>query len=206
MPTWSYSGSLPPGLVFSQQGMLFGVPTQSGRFTFTITANNNFAPADSRQIVVDILSCGLNYIGVIENAINAFQPTASVNLALVDGMIRGIPPRMTVGYIANLPEVATVRNANGTPRTTGNVGTETVIVFANGPELTVVVYGDANGDGNVNNTDLMFLRMFLAGQFTPSASVMEAFDTNGNGSVNNTDLMFLRMYLAGQPITLGSQP
>jgi len=53
-PTWTHTGTLPPGLSLSPQGRLIGTPTTAGTFNFTITASNGVAPNASRQITVNI--------------------------------------------------------------------------------------------------------------------------------------------------------
>ncbi|MCL2224985.1 MAG: dockerin type I domain-containing protein [Defluviitaleaceae bacterium] len=53
-PTWTRTGSLPPGLSLTAQGLLHGTPTQAGRFTFILTAANGINPAASRHVTVVI--------------------------------------------------------------------------------------------------------------------------------------------------------
>gem|GEM_PF-1855023 len=59
--------------------------------------------------------------------------------------------------------------------------------------------GDANGDGQVNNTDRMILVRYLAGWdgYAERIAEMDAVDLNNDGKVNNTDRMILVRYLAG---------
>ena len=67
-------------------------------------------------------------------------------------------------------------------------------------EETVLLPGDASGDGTVNALDLILLRQYLAGW---DAAVHSA-DCNGDGTVTALDLIRLRQYLAGWDVTLGS--
>ena len=59
-------------------------------------------------------------------------------------------------------------------------------------------YGDCNGDGEIDATDLAILKLKLAG----SAEVAAGADCNGDGKIDATDLAILKLYLAGSA-TLG---
>ena len=64
-----------------------------------------------------------------------------------------------------------------------------------------VLFGDANGDGEVNLTDLTRIRKYLAGDDVEIS--MDCADVNGDGEVNLTDLTRMRKYFAGTDIELG---
>jgi hypothetical protein len=64
-----------------------------------------------------------------------------------------------------------------------------------------VLYGDANGDGKVNNRDLGLLQQYLNDwnvTVDPAAC-----NVNGDGRVNNRDLGLLQQYLNDWNVTLG---
>ena len=69
------------------------------------------------------------------------------------------------------------------------------------PKLEVL-YGDANGDGQINGLDLILLRQYLAGWDVSIDST--AADVTGDGKCNALDLIRLRQYLAGWDVTLGT--
>lgn len=79
-----------------------------------------------------------------------------------------------------------------------------------GGEITVggILYGDANGDGKVNTSDLALLRKYLANYVyatgTSSVTVYAGADANGDGKVNTSDLALLRKYLANYVYATGS--
>ena len=58
-------------------------------------------------------------------------------------------------------------------------------------------FGDCNGDGNVNTTDLAVMKLFLAGVGDLSDTGKLGADLNGDGDVNTTDLAQLKLKLAG---------
>ena len=59
-----------------------------------------------------------------------------------------------------------------------------------------IVYGDADGNGKVNNRDLGLLQLYLNdGDLTDKAFVLAACDLDGNGKINNRDLGLLQKQL-----------
>ena len=64
-----------------------------------------------------------------------------------------------------------------------------------------IVYGDVNGDGQVNVRDVALLQQYVAGW---DVTVNEAAaDANGDGGVNVRDVARLQQYVAGWDVTLG---
>ena len=64
-----------------------------------------------------------------------------------------------------------------------------------------IVYGDANGDGEVNLRDVAVLQQYTAGWDVTLDLV--AADANGDGEVNLRDVAVLQQYTAGWDVTLG---
>ena len=62
------------------------------------------------------------------------------------------------------------------------------------------VYGDVNGDGNVNNRDLGILQQYL-NDYEVTID-LEAADVTHDGKVNNRDLGLLQQYLNDWDVTL----
>ena len=63
------------------------------------------------------------------------------------------------------------------------------------PLSTVPLKGDVNGDGAVNNKDVMALFVYLSG--SDAAVNEEMTDVNGDGHVNNKDVTYLFRYVSG---------
>ena len=73
-------------------------------------------------------------------------------------------------------------------------------------EETVIVYGDADGNGKVNTRDIVLIRRSLAG--FPDAVIADpvAADADASGKVNTRDIVLIRRNLAGFPdAVLGPQ-
>ena len=62
-------------------------------------------------------------------------------------------------------------------------------------DVTPVLYGDANDDGEINMKDVLALRKYLAE--IPVDLNWEASDANRDGKVNMKDVLLLRQYIAG---------
>ncbi len=84
---------------------------------------------------------------------------------------------------------------------------ETVNVRAHNGKVTLSVkpepkikYGDVNGNGIINTSDLLMLRRYMSGYYANSSAssidISKGADVDGNGKINTTDLLMLRRYLA----------
>ena len=68
---------------------------------------------------------------------------------------------------------------------------------------TLVIYGDVNGDGKINKTDLNCLNRHLNGTKKLTGCYLKAADTNRKkDGVNVLDLVYLNKHLQGK-ITIG---
>lgn len=92
------------------------------------------------------------------------------------------------------------RNANGGMLgDSEKISTGSKITFPTGETLTVVLYGDLTGDGNINSADLLKMRQLLLGQIKLDGAFLEAARlVNTSGNINSADLLRLRQYLLGQ--------
>ncbi len=64
-----------------------------------------------------------------------------------------------------------------------------------------ITYGDADGNGKINNRDLALLQQMINGwevEIDESAA-----DVDGNGKINNRDLALLQQFINGWDVTLG---
>nr|WP_265445026.1 Ig-like domain-containing protein [Acetivibrio straminisolvens] len=61
------------------------------------------------------------------------------------------------------------------------------------PEEPEILYGDCNGDGKVNSTDLSALRRYLKKEYVEIN--LDNADVNADGNVNSTDFSILKRYI-----------
>ena len=64
-----------------------------------------------------------------------------------------------------------------------------------------VLYGDANGDGSINNRDVALLQQYINKWDVELDEV--AADANGDGAINNRDVALLQQYINKWDVTLG---
>ena len=85
---------------------------------------------------------------------------------------------------------------------TDRVCTGTVIKLMDGETVldstTAVLTGDFNGDGYVNNKDVVMINQYVLEKRTANEIQMIAIDVNGDGFVNNRDCAMLARYLVGK--------
>ena len=65
-----------------------------------------------------------------------------------------------------------------------------------------ILYGDANGDGQINTQDAVLIKKYLA-EYDNVDIDLEASDVNGDGTVTSADAVLLLKYLAEYDVTLG---
>lgn len=82
------------------------------------------------------------------------------------------------------------------------VGTGTRVRIMDGTtvidEKTIVVTGDMNGDGKINNRDSSMIIRYLVDKEVASLAQLTAIDVNGDGYVNNRDASMVSRYLVGK--------
>ncbi len=82
--------------------------------------------------------------------------------------------------------------------------TYTATYEATEKQQTQFVPGDINGDGSVNNKDVVALFKYVSGGEIAVNDI--ALDINGDGSVNNKDVVALFKYVSGGDIQLSDKP
>lgn len=63
---------------------------------------------------------------------------------------------------------------------------------------TLIVLGDANGDGKINSGDLFNIQKFLIQNFEIENYIKIAMDANKDGKINSGDLFTIQKYLLGK--------
>lgn len=102
--------------------------------------------------------------------------------------------------IANANGSATVllKDSNGAEKNSGKLSTGdkvSVTVGNETKEYEVVVYGDANGDGEINAIDYVRIRKYIMNTVNLSGANAQAADVNKDGNVDAIDYVKIRKYI-----------
>lgn len=133
-----------------------------------------------------------------DEEVEKLEITFSDKIKVNENILTSIMPNTS---LENLKELITtngnivIKDVNGKELTDGYVGTDTKITISNGDEIkefTVVIRGDATGDGKVNSADLLRIVKYLKDEATIN---MTAGDATSDGKVNSADLLRIVKYL-----------
>ncbi len=136
------------------------------------------------------------------------QITTTLVLNDADKQINGISAKTDVGtLLAKL----TVKNGtvalvdkNGNAKTSGNVATGDKVVVkdtkgAVNKEYTVILYGDVNGDGDINLKDAYIVRKYLLSEMSMDGIYLKAGDVNRKADgVDLKDAYIMRKFILGE--------
>lgn len=196
------------------------VPNSVSSVNITATPKNAKAKVSGAGNVA--LKVGSNTVKITVTAENGGQRTFTLTIArqgssggfsvnpkyrVSGSYVSGIGVGTKVSdFVNNLNIVggyAQVKNASGgNKQNTAGVATgDTVTIYRNDgtqyAKWTVVIYGDANGDGTINNSDRVKIRNHVLGTNKLSGAMSVAADVNKDGQVNNTDRVKVRNHVLG---------
>lgn len=191
------SGALPEGIALSDEGMLSGIPTESGSFTFgvkaSLTAGN--IVSDEKQFTLTVLE-----------APKKLTPTKSSSYTLSGGYVTKVVAETKLSdFVGNFetPEYVKVFGSDGKEITDKNayVGTGCRVSLMNGDKAVdsadVVVLGDISGDGRLTSVDYLRLRAYFGGDYELSGAYLAAAHIAGRDTVTSVDYLRLRAHFSG---------
>lgn len=191
------SGALPEGLTLSDEGMLSGIPTESGSFTFgvraALTAGN--IVSDEKQFTLTVLE-----------APKKLTPTKSSSYTVSGGYVTKVVAETKLSdFVGNFetPEYVKVFGSDGKEITDKNayVGTGCRVSLMNGDNAIdsadVVVLGDISGDGRLTSVDYLRLRAYFGGDYELSGAYLAAAHIAGRDTVTSVDYLRLRAHFSG---------
>ncbi|TYQ18094.1 UNVERIFIED_CONTAM: chitinase [Acetivibrio alkalicellulosi] len=78
-------------------------------------------------------------------------------------------------------------------------GNTLTTLISNRLNSSTLIYGDLNGDGVVDSTDLVILRRYILDIINsfPHPMAMISADVNGDGNINSTDYILIKRYILG---------
>ncbi len=128
---------------------------------------------------------------------DAYQDTS-------DSTLCGLQAGTTVeDFLSSLNTRAgvTLRDANGKAKTTGFVATGDVLekrrVGETPLQLTVVILGDINGDGQANAMDYLLLKRQVLGTYAIPAKARKAANVLASDDINSNDYLLLKRHVLG---------
>lgn len=155
-------------------------------------------------------------ITVLGNPDNELTPTSSSSLVVdSSGYLRNIPiitdektGTHTADTVENIKsqfvnDNIVIADINGkTLSDEDRVGTGSVVMLMDGEtvidSIIIIVTGDFNGDGLINNRDAAMITRYLVDKEEALIYQMIAIDVNGDGYVNNRDASMVSRYLVGK--------
>lgn len=191
------SGALPEGIALSDEGMLSGIPTESGSFTFgvraSLTAGN--IVSDEKQFTLTVLE-----------APRKLTPTKSSSYTVSGGYVTKVVAETKLSdFVGNFetPEYVKVFGSDGKEITdkSAYVGTGCRVSLMNGDNAVdsadVVVLGDISGDGRLTSVDYLRLRAYFGGDYELSGAYLAAAHIAGRDTVTSVDYLRLRAHFSG---------
>lgn len=191
------SGALPEGIALSDEGMLSGIPTESGSFTFgvraALTAGN--IVSDEKQFTLTVLE-----------APKKLTPTKSSSYTVSGGYVTKVVAETKLSdFVGNFetPEYVKVFGSDGKEITdkSAYVGTGCRVSLMNGDNAVdsadVVVLGDISGDGRLTSVDYLRLRAYFGGDYELSGAYLAAAHIAGRDTVTSVDYLRLRAHFSG---------
>lgn len=190
-------GSLPEGLSLSDDGILTGIPAESGSFTFGVKASLTAGSlvSEEKQFTLTILE-----------APKKLTPTGSSRYVVSDGYVTKVIAGTTLSdFVGNFetPEYVKVFSSAGNEITDKNayVGTGCTVSLMNGDKAVdsavVVVLGDISGDGRLTSVDYLRLRAYFSGDYELTGAYLAAAHIAGRNTVTSVDYLRLRAHFSG---------
>jgi len=132
--TWSVvGGAFPPGMTLSSSGVLTGVPTTAGTYTFTIRASNDIAPADTEVVTLRVLAAIAPPVITTPSNLGSVQVGATYSRTL---MATGTGPFTWSTDTATLPAGLSLTPEGLLSGTPTAAGTFTFTVRVSNPSVT----------------------------------------------------------------------
>jgi len=127
---------------------------------------------------------------------------ANMNLNQKGNYLTNLTLNSTVNTLkskTNAKELTFKKSNGGVMGDSEKITTGTMVTFKSGETLTVVIYGDITGDGEIDSADLLRMRQILLGKVTLNGAYLEAAHVyNTTGKIDSSDLLRLRQHLLGK--------
>ncbi len=130
------------------------------------------------------------------------ETISSDTYTVLEEYICGLDYKTTVGtllsYLTSDEGTLQVVDSSGTRKSSSDyVGTGDVVQVVSSDGVVsscmVLLYGDLNGDGQVNSVDRTYLKMYVMGEYSLTEIQIKAGDVNQDGTINSVDRTYLKL-------------
>ncbi|MBR4852122.1 MAG: dockerin type I repeat-containing protein, partial [Clostridia bacterium] len=174
-------------------------------FTNYVSDGNATLEADGTKTAVCDNGCGKKDTVTDEGSKLEFNDITSNIFEVKDNFISGISVKTTVKELKEaVNETGYVRVVKDGKVVEDNTALATgmKVQLMNGnevvKEVTVVVTGDTNGDGNISVTDMISVKAHILKKSTLTGAYAKAGDTNGDGGISITDFIQIKAHILGK--------
>ena len=131
----------------------------------------------------------------------------SLGLQVSDSYISGFSVGISAQTVAdrihsiNRNAEVTIRNMSGAEISSAAIGTGATITISDSAgtvNYTVVIYGDATGDGQINAGDMLAIKRHILGRETLSGARLRAAAGLSGGQVNAAGLLAIKRHILGK--------
>ena len=117
----------------------------------------------------------------------------------IDGTSIICEPNIKVSDIKKEYENAVIKNGKNTVANNNNVGTGYTATIDN-KNYTVIVLGDANGDGKIDSSDYVRVKNGIRGKETLTSIQKKGADANSDGKVDSSDYVKIKNFIRKKEI------
>ncbi len=174
-------------------------------FTNYVSDGNATLEADGTKTALCDHGCGTKDTVTDEGSKLEFNDITSDIYKVKDGFISGISIKTTVKELkesVNETKYVRVVKDGKVVEDKTVLSTGMKIQLMNGSEvlkeITVVVTGDTNGDGNISVTDMISVKAHILKKSTLTHAYAKAGDTNNDGSISITDFIQIKAHILGK--------
>lgn len=170
-----------------------------------VDGNGNVSAISGGTAIITVTTEDRDYTDICTVTVRSDEIESAIYAISSDGSINGIKINTTIAQLAanlnNHSADIKIFDQNGNEVTVGILCTGmTVKLIIDGKvrdELTIIILGDANGDGNISITDYTMARLDILGLKTLGHTAAAAADITGDGVVSITDYTLMRLDILG---------
>lgn len=162
----------------------------------------DFSTAGSKTVVVTYQGKTTTYPVTVRGGLPAAMVSTIYSINAQQGTLTNVSANVTLdeflgGFYAS--DYIKVYRGDKEIAASDKIGTSMTVKLTDGKtvaqSLTVIVTGDANGDGTINITDMIQVKSHMLATQVLSGNALAAADTNNDGKVNITDFVQIKGHI-----------